>query len=57
VIVSHSGANKSGANIRVRELWVGNLPEGITEKKLYSHFFIYGEIENIDIVHPHHKSQ
>ncbi len=57
MIVSHSGANKSGANIRVRELWVGNLPEGITEKKLYSHFFIYGEIENIDIVHPHHKSQ
>ena len=25
--------NKS--DLRVRELWVGNLPESITEKKLY----------------------
>ena len=43
-IVSQSG------NVRVREIWVGNLPSTITERTLYSHFFIYGEIENIEIV-------
>jgi RNA recognition motif-containing protein len=42
-----AGAGKSE---RVRELWVGNLPEQISEKKLYSHFFVYGEIEKIEIV-------
>jgi RNA recognition motif-containing protein len=40
------------SDLRVRELWVGNLPESITEKKLYSNFFIYGEIDRIEIV-PH----
>jgi len=34
---------------KVREVWVGNLPSGMTEKKLYQHFFIYGEIENIEL--------
>lgn len=38
--------------MRVRELWIGNLPENITESKIYSHFFIYGEIDKIEI-NPH----
>lgn len=45
-----------GGNLRVRELWVGNLPANITEKKLYSHFFIFGEIEKIDIVDSNNNS-
>lgn len=35
--------------VRVRELWVGNLPEGVTKEIVYSHFFIYGEIEAIEL--------
>jgi RNA recognition motif-containing protein len=46
VVVS---AAKGRGDIRVRELWVGNLPSNITEKKIYSYFFIYGEIEKIEI--------
>ncbi|TNV87135.1 hypothetical protein FGO68_gene1188 [Halteria grandinella] len=46
-----------GRSERVRELWVGNLPEHITEKKLYSHFFVYGEIEKIEIVSSNKSSQ
>lgn len=38
--------------MRVRELWLGNLPEGVTEEVLYQHFFIYGEIDKIEIF-PH----
>ena len=48
-------SSKQRSDLRVRELWVGNLPESITEKKLYSHFFIYGEIDRIEIV-PHKNS-
>jgi RNA recognition motif-containing protein len=29
---------------------VGNLPEQITKETIYSHFFIYGEIEDIELV-------
>ena len=47
--------NKS--DLRVRELWVGNLPESITEKKLYQNFFIYGEIDRIEIVPHKNQSQ
>jgi len=36
--------------VRVRELWVGNLPDSITKETLYSHFFIYGEIEDIELL-------
>jgi len=35
--------------IRMREIWVGNLPPDVTEATLYNHFFIYGEIDKIDI--------
>jgi hypothetical protein len=35
--------------IRMREIWVGNLPPDVTEGMLYNHFFIYGEIDKIDI--------
>lgn len=37
----------------MRELWVGNLPEQITKETLYSHFFIYGEIDEIELVKQH----
>jgi RNA recognition motif-containing protein len=53
--MSNSGVKPSRSDLRVRELWTGNLPESITEKKLYSHFFIYGEIDKIEIV-PHKNS-
>lgn len=42
-------AAKPRSDVRVRELWLGNLPENITEKILYSHFFIYGDIEKIEL--------
>ena len=35
--------------VRVREVWVGNLAATVTEAKLYTYFFIYGEIERIDM--------
>lgn len=47
VVVQAAGKNRS--DVRVRELWIGNLPENISEKRLYSHFFIFGEIEKIEI--------
>jgi len=34
----------------VREIWLGNLPEHISRQVLYSHFFICGEIDEIDIL-------
>jgi RNA recognition motif-containing protein len=41
--------------VRVREIWLGNLPESITKETLYSHFFICGEIEDIELQR-HNKS-
>ncbi len=35
--------------VRVREVWVGNLASTVTEAKLYAYFFVYGEIERIDM--------
>eukprot|EP01022_Parablepharisma_sp_SALTPOND_P022744 TRINITY_DN463_c0_g1_i1.p1 TRINITY_DN463_c0_g1~~TRINITY_DN463_c0_g1_i1.p1 ORF type:complete len:683 (-),score=57.33 TRINITY_DN463_c0_g1_i1:2519-4567(-) len=35
--------------IRMREVWVGNLAQTVTETTLYNYFFIYGEIEKIDV--------
>ncbi len=43
-----SAAGEKGK--KVRELWVGNLPEDIIDRVLYSHFFIYGEIESVEIL-------
>lgn len=34
----------------VRELWIGNLPANITEYRLYNHFFIFGEISQIELL-------
>ena len=34
---------------RVREIWLGNLPNNISESTLYNNFFIYGEIAKIDL--------
>ena len=36
-------------NIRVREIWVTNLPLSINEAQLYKHFFVYGEISKIEL--------
>jgi RNA recognition motif-containing protein len=43
------GSSTSKKDIKVRELWVGNLPEKITEERLYQYFFIHGEIESIEL--------
>jgi RNA recognition motif-containing protein len=36
-------------NIRVREIWVGNLPNDITEKAIKSAFGMYGNVDKIEI--------
>ena len=41
--------NEELKTVKVREIWVGNLPIGINESTLYKNFFIYGEITKIDI--------
>jgi len=33
----------------MREIWIGNLPQTCTQEKIAKHFFIYGEIEFIDM--------
>ena len=35
--------------VKVRELWIGKLPQGINYLTLYKMFFIYGEISDIEI--------
>jgi RNA recognition motif-containing protein len=42
----HTGEPRS---TKVREVWVGNLPSGISEQTLYNNFFIYGEIARLDL--------
>jgi RNA recognition motif-containing protein len=42
--------------IRVREIWVGNLPNNITEQSLYNQFFIFGEIAKMDPHFQHDKN-
>ncbi len=34
--------------VRVREIWVGGLPNSINEQSLYNQFFIFGEISRMD---------
>eukprot|EP01022_Parablepharisma_sp_SALTPOND_P033022 TRINITY_DN88060_c0_g1_i1.p2 TRINITY_DN88060_c0_g1~~TRINITY_DN88060_c0_g1_i1.p2 ORF type:complete len:318 (-),score=29.78 TRINITY_DN88060_c0_g1_i1:1365-2318(-) len=36
-------------SVGIREIWTGNLAQTVTQEKLYKHFFIYGEIEMIDM--------
>ena len=36
-------------SLKVRELWIGNLPQDINEQTLYKYFFMYGEITKIEI--------
>jgi RNA recognition motif-containing protein len=36
-------------SVKVREIWIGNLPPNTAEQTLYNAFFIYGEITKIDI--------
>lgn len=40
----------------MREIWVGNLPESIAREVLYSHFFVCGEIEDIELLRRPDKS-
>ena len=35
-------------SVKVREIWVGNLPNSINEQSLYNQFFIFGEIAKMD---------
>jgi RNA recognition motif-containing protein len=44
------GQKSHRQDVRVREIWLGNLSPNITERVLYSHFFISGEIEEIEIL-------
>jgi RNA recognition motif-containing protein len=34
--------------VKVREIWVGNLPSSLSDQSLYNMFFIYGEIVRMD---------
>jgi len=52
-VVSENKPHRS--NEKVREIWIGNLPENISSEKIYSHFFICGEIEDIEIMR-HNKN-
>jgi RNA recognition motif-containing protein len=36
--------------VKVRELWVSNLPYDVTKDQIYTIFFVYGEIEKIEII-------
>ncbi len=42
-ILTHLGS------LLVRELWVGNLQENVTEEELQRHFSAFGVIENIEL--------
>ena len=44
------GQKSQRSDFKVREIWLGNLPENISRQVLYSHFFICGEIEEIEIL-------
>lgn len=46
VVVS---TNTKQRDVKVREIWLGNLPDSITKETIYSHFFVCGEIEDIEI--------
>jgi RNA recognition motif-containing protein len=39
----------SKQDVKVREIWLGNLPKTITAQVLYQQFFLCGEIEEIEI--------
>jgi RNA recognition motif-containing protein len=43
------GSTLEDGEPQVREVWVGNLAYSVTETKLYSYFFIFGEIEGIEM--------
>jgi RNA recognition motif-containing protein len=42
-----------GNSIRVREIWIGNLPSSITEQSLSKELSVFGEIDNIDLFSKH----
>ena len=37
-----------GSAILVRELWLGNLPENLSDKKLKNTVEMFGDVENIE---------
>ena len=45
----NANSNLVPKSVKVREIWIGNLPDTITKEILYKTFFIYGEISSIDI--------
>ena len=38
-------------SVKVREIWIGNLPNGTNYDTIYTNFFIYGEISKIELYH------
>jgi RNA recognition motif-containing protein len=36
-------------DVRVREIWLGNMQENTSKSIIYSHFFICGEIDEIEV--------
>ena len=42
-------AGATATSGKMREIWIGNLAQTVTKEKLYKHFFIYGDIESIDM--------
>lgn len=45
---SNNNLDNDGKAIRIRELWVGNLPHSMNEAGVYNHFFVFGEISKIE---------
>ena len=36
-------------SVKVREIWIGNLPNATIYDTIYNNFFIYGEISKIEL--------
>ena len=49
IIINNKLNNNLNNIIKVREIWVTNLPLSTDESKLYKEFFIYGEISKIEL--------
>ena len=46
---NNNNNNNNPTKVKVREIWIGNLPQGTTKINLYKIFFIYGEISKIEL--------
>ena len=41
--------DKEYKSVKVREIWVGNLPNETSHDTIYNNFFIFGEISKIEL--------